>query len=111
MVYMRHRRFLIRGHRYRLAVMIKYFDNMDKPQPDEPAWTRYMEKVFGMVKDMEVEFGKKEKEKEGTKTRKRKRDKMEEPFVAVPFKKKLVFFKYLSYWKMLDTPHAIVGGS
>jgi hypothetical protein len=31
---------------------------------------------------------------------------MEEPSVAVPFKK-LIFFKYLSYWKTLDTPHAI----
>jgi hypothetical protein len=49
-----------------------------------------------MVKDIEVEFGKKKKEKEGTMTRKRKRDKMEEPFVAVPFKKS-IFFKYLSY--------------
>ena len=59
-----------------------------------------------MVKDMEVEFGKKKKEIEGTMTRKRKWDKMEEPSVAIPFKKSL-FFKYLSYWKTLDTPHAI----
>jgi hypothetical protein len=29
--------------------------------------------VFGMVKDMEVEFGKKKIEEEGTKTRKRKK--------------------------------------
>ena len=40
--------------------------------------------------------------------KKRKRDKMEEPPVApVPFKKQSCFFKYLSYWKELDTPHAI----
>jgi hypothetical protein len=32
-------------------------------------------------------------------TRKRKWDKMEEPSVAVPFKKQSSFFKYLSYWK------------
>jgi hypothetical protein len=66
--------------------------------------------VFGIVKDMEVEFGKKKIEEEGTKTRKRKRDKMEEapPAVpAIPFKKKLIFFKYLSYWKTIDTPDAI----
>ena len=65
------------------------------------------EKVFGMVKDMEVEFRKKKKETEGTTTRKRKLDKMEEPSIAVPFKKKSIFFKYLSYWKTLDTPHSI----
>ena len=59
-----------------------------------------------MVKDMEVEFRKKKKETEGTTTRKRKQDKMEESSVTVPFKKS-IFFKYLSYWKTLDTPHAI----
>ena len=58
---------------------------------------KYWKPVFGMVKDMEVEFGKKKKEKEGTMTRKIKRDKMDEPSVAVPFKKKSIFFKYLSY--------------
>jgi hypothetical protein len=62
--------------------------------------------VFGTIKDMEVEFRKKKKEIEGTTTRKRKQDKMEEPSIAVPFKK-LIFFKYLSYWKTLDTPLAI----
>ena len=49
-----------------------------------------------MVKDMEVEFRKKKKETEGTTTRKKKRNKMEEPSVAVPFKKS-IFFKYMSY--------------
>ena len=29
------------------------------------------------------------------------------PTPAVPFKKQSCFFKYLSYWKELDTPHAI----
>ena len=50
-----------------------------------------------MVKDMEVKFGKKKKETEGTTIRKRKRDKMEEPSVAIPFKKKSIFFNYVSY--------------
>jgi len=50
-----------------------------------------------MVKDMEVEFRKKKKDSKGTTTRKRKQDKMKEPFVTIPFKKKSVFFKYLSY--------------
>ena len=70
-----------------------------------------------MVKDMDhIEFGKKKKKKvpeeEGTKqTRKRKRDTKEDaaPLVVpvVPFKKNSIFFKYLSYWKTLKTPHAI----
>jgi hypothetical protein len=50
---------------------------------------------------------KKKKETVGTTTRKRKRDKMEEPSTAVPFKKKSIFFKYLSYWKTLNTSHTI----
>jgi hypothetical protein len=29
------------------------------------------------------------------------------PVAPVPFKKQSCFFKYLSYWKELDTPHAI----
>ena len=58
---------------------------------------RYGQKVFDMVKGIDIEFGKK-KEKDGTTTRKKKkRDKMEEPPVAsVPFKKQSCFFKYLS---------------
>ena len=40
--------------------------------------------------------------------KKRKQDKMEEPPVApVPFKMQSCFFKYLLYWKELDTPHTI----
>ena len=67
--------------------MNKYFNNQAEPQLDELEWTRYREKVFGMVKDMEVEFRKKKKETEETMTRKRKWDKMEEPSIAIPFKK------------------------
>ena len=88
--------------------MNKYFNNQDEPETDEPKRTRYEQKVFDMVKGINVEFGKKKKEEDWTMTRKRKRDKMEEPPVApVPFKKQSCFFKYLSYWKELDTPHAI----
>jgi hypothetical protein len=62
---------------------------------------RYRQKVFDMVKGIDVEFGKKKKEEDGTMTRKkRKRDKMEEPPVMpVPFKKQSCFFKYL--WHFL----------
>jgi hypothetical protein len=97
MVYIRHRRFLVKKHRYRKDTMIKYFDNQPELQLDKPKQTSYGEKVFGMVKDMDqVEFRKKKKETEGTTTRKRKRDKKEEPSIAVPFKKS-IFFMYLSY--------------
>ena len=81
MGYTRHRRFLVKKHRYRKDTMNKYFNNQAKPQLDEPERTRYRENVFGMVKDMEVEFRKKKEETVGTTTRNRKRDKMEEPYV------------------------------
>jgi hypothetical protein len=64
----------------------------------------YGQKVFDMVKGINIEFRKKKKvEVEGTKTRKkRKCGKMEEEEAhpvtpAVPFKKQSCFFKYLSY--------------
>ena len=57
MVYTRHRRFLVKKHRYQKDTMNKYFDNQAKLQLDEPKGTRYREEVFSMVKDMEVECG------------------------------------------------------
>ena len=65
-----------------------------------------------MVNGINVEFEKKKKAKEDgiTTRKKRKRDQMEEeqpPVTPVPFMKQLCFFKNLSYWKELDTPHAI----
>jgi hypothetical protein len=111
-VYTRHRRFLGAKHRYRKSAMNQYFDNQDEPQRQPPAQTKWVPKVYEIVKDMDqIEFGKKKKPpEEGTKqTRKRKRDTMEEatPVVpTVPFKKS-IFFKYLSYWKTLQSPHAI----
>ena len=79
--------------------MNKYFDNQEEPQLDELERMRYGQKVFHMVKGIDVEFKKKKEEEDGTTTRKkRKRDKMEEPPVApIPFKKQSCFFKYLSY--------------
>jgi hypothetical protein len=94
--------------------MNQFFDNQAEPQADEPVKTSYGQKVFGMVKGINVEFGKKKKvEAEGTKIRKkRKWANMEEEEAqpikpAVHFKKQSCFFKYLSYWKELDTPHAV----
>jgi hypothetical protein len=113
LVYMRNRRFLNKNHRYRDPSMNMYFDNENEPQPDEPKKTSYGQKVFDMVQGINIEFGKKKKkaQDDGTKKKKkRKRDEMEEeqpPVAKVPFKKQSCFFKYLSYWKELDTPHAI----
>jgi hypothetical protein len=114
LVYMGHRRFLNKNHRYRHPSMNQFFDNQVEPQVDEPVKTSYWQKVFDMVKGINIEFGKKKKvEVEGTKTRnKRKQGNMEEEEEqpvkhVVPFKKQLCFFMYLLYWKELDTPHAI----
>jgi hypothetical protein len=104
LVYMRHRRFLSKKHRYRASLMNKYFDNQEEHELHETKRTNYGQKVFEMVNGIEVEFGKKKKEEQekdadGKKTKKRKRDKMEEEPSApkVPFKKKSCFFRYLSY--------------
>jgi len=89
--------------------MNQFFDKEPEPQTDEPVKTSFGQKVFDMVSGINVEFGKKKKAKEdGTTTKKkRKRDQMEEEQPPVPFKKQSCFFKYLSYWKDLDTPHAV----
>lgn len=89
-------------------MMNRYFNNNDEPQLDEPEKTKYGEKVFDMVKDMDqVEFGKKKKNDGITIGKKRKRGEMEKPSVFVPFKKQYIFFKHLPYWKELHTPRAI----
>ena len=83
MVYMMHRPFLIKKHRYRAATVNKYFNNQNEPQIDEPERTRYGQKVFDMVQGIDIEFEKKKKEEYGTMTRKkRKRDNMEESPIA-----------------------------
>jgi len=68
--------------------------------------------VFDIAKGINFEFGKKKKVEQGETItmKKRKWGTMEEegkPTLAVPFKKQLCFFKYLLYWKELDTPHTI----
>ena len=70
-------------------MMNKYFDNQEEPETDEPKRMRYGQKVFDIVKGIDIEFRKKKKkEEDGTTTRKRKQDKMEEPPVTpIPFKK------------------------
>jgi hypothetical protein len=44
LVYMRHRRFLDKKHRYRHPSMNQFFDNQTEPQADEPVKTSYGQK-------------------------------------------------------------------
>jgi hypothetical protein len=71
--------------------MNKCFNNKDEPQTGGPTQEkmRYGERVFGMMKDIEVKFRK--KKKEGNTIRKTKWDKIEEPPIIVPFKKSSFF--------------------
>jgi hypothetical protein len=115
LVYMRHRRFLPTKHRYRHPSMKPYFDNEEEPETDELERIGYGQKVFDMVKGINVEFGKKKKEEDVPKKKprgkKRKQDEAEEEAEpappSIPFKKQSCFYKFLSYWKELHTPHAI----
>jgi hypothetical protein len=85
MVYMRHRRFLPKKHWYRHPSINLYFDNQDEPQTNELERTVYRQKVFDLVKGINVKFRKKNKEEEdGPKKprKKRKRDTAEEEAVS-----------------------------
>jgi hypothetical protein len=85
LVFMRHRRFLERKHKYRK--MKRHFDNTVE-KDNTPKW--YTGKLlFEMVKNIQVLFGKRivkgqEKKKNPTLTH-------------IPFKKQSIFFKYLPY--------------
>jgi hypothetical protein len=103
MVYMRHRRCLPKKHRYWHPSMNLYFNNQDKPIT-ELERTGYGQKVFDMVKDINVEFRKKKKEEEDGSKKPRKKGKWDaiekevEPTPAlIPFKKQSCFFKFVSY--------------
>ena len=61
LVYMRHRRFLPKKHRYRHPSMNQFFDKEPEPQTDEPVKTSFGQKVFDMVSGINIEFRKKEK--------------------------------------------------
>jgi hypothetical protein len=84
--------------------MNPYFDNQDEPQTEESERMGYRQKVFDMVKGINVEFGKKKKEEEDRPKKPRKKRKWDageeeaEPTSApVPFKKQSCFFKFLLY--------------
>jgi hypothetical protein len=95
LVYMRHRRFLPRKHKYRK--MKSHFDNTIKKDSAPKKYTGKL--VFEMVKNIEVVFGK------GT-VKGQNRKKTPTP-TDIPFKKQSIIFKYLPYWKDLQTCHSI----
>jgi hypothetical protein len=89
LVYMRHRRFLPRKHKYRK--MKNHFDNTVEKDSALKQYTGKL--VLEMVMNIEVVFGK------GTvKGQKRKKT---PTLTHIPFKKQSIFFKYLLYWKDL----------
>jgi len=92
--------------------MNQFFDSQAEPQTDEFKKTSYGQKVFDMVKGINFEFEKKKKIEQGeTITRKKRKwgttEEEGKPTPIVSFKKQSCFFKYLSYWKDLEKPHAI----
>jgi hypothetical protein len=93
MVFMRHRWFLERKHKYRK--MKRHFDNTVEKDSALKWYTRKL--LFEMVKNIQVVFGK------GTiKGQKRKKT---PTLTNIHFKKQSIFFKYLPYWKDLETCH------
>jgi len=90
-VYIRNRRFLKQGHKYRNKLYLKYFGNIPKDE-DRPSERRHDgQYVLQMMKNIRVIYGK--KKMDGT-----PRDRSTPPIEVVPFKKKSIFFQYLEYW-------------
>jgi hypothetical protein len=100
-VYMRHRRFLSKGHRHRQKKMDKYFDNNVKLQSIAPLDNSKDKRVFNIVNKLKFDFRK------NTKDGKPRKD--VKPTPGTTFKKKSIFFEYLSYWPELDVRHVIDG--
>jgi hypothetical protein len=95
LVFMRHRKFLERKHKYRK--MKRHFDNMIE-KDSAPKW--YTGKLlFEMVKNIQVVFW--------MGTIKRQKRKKTLTSIDIPFKKQSIFFKYLLYWKDPETCHNI----
>jgi hypothetical protein len=60
-VYMRHRRFLSKGNRYRLQKMDKYFNNNDELHSTTPSGNSKGQRVFRIVSNIKFVSGKKTK--------------------------------------------------
>ncbi|KAL6658573.1 hypothetical protein ACP70R_004159 [Stipagrostis hirtigluma subsp. patula] len=98
-VYMRHRRFLRRDHRY--CTTKASFDAT--AERDFGLETRSGKHVFEMVKKIKVVLGK----KVGKGKKRKKTATSEDEGHAHLFKKSSIFFKYLPYWADLQVRHAI----
>jgi hypothetical protein len=92
---------LLKGHRYRMRKMDKYFDNNDELHSTSPSGNNKGQRVFEIVRNNKFVFGKK------TKDRKIRKD--AKLASRATFKKKSIFFEYLPYWKELDVRHTIDG--
>jgi hypothetical protein len=99
-VYMRHRRFLSKGHRYGQIKIDKYFDNNVELQSTAPLGNSKDKRVFNIVSKLKFVFGKKTKDEKPRKDVK--------PTSGATLKKS-ISFEYLSYWPELDVRHAIDG--
>jgi hypothetical protein len=82
-VYMRHRRFLSKGHRYHQKKMDKYFDNNVELQSTAPLGNSKGKRVFNIVSKLKFVFGKKTKDGKPRKDVK--------PTPRATFKKKSIF--------------------
>ena len=83
-VYIRNRRFLKTGHKYRNKLYMRYYDNTLENEPP-PKRCHNGEHVYRMVKNIRVVYGK--KNLDGT-----NRDRSTPPIEGVPFKKQSIFF-------------------
>jgi hypothetical protein len=98
-VYIRNRRFLKIGHKYRSKLYLRYYGNIEENEPP-PKRHHNGEHVYKMVKNIRIIYGK--KRSDGT-----IRDRSTPPIGGVPFKKQSIFFQYLPYWPELEVSHAI----
>jgi hypothetical protein len=62
LVYMRHRRFLPKRHKYRKIEMNQYFDKRDETKSTAPSGTSVGKRVFLIVNKINFVFGKKTKD-------------------------------------------------
>jgi hypothetical protein len=88
-VYMRHRCFLLEGHRYCMRQMDKYFNNNGELHSIPSSGNNRGHRVFEIVRNIKFVFGKKTKD---GKTRKDAK-----PALGAILKKKSIFFEYLPY--------------
>ena len=93
LVYLRYRRFLVEGHRYRSKKVYTFFDG--KAELHSAPVKRDGHYIFKMVRTIQVSYGKVTKD-----GKKKNRDKI--PIEGVQFKKQSIFYKYLPYWGNLE---------